>query len=157
MTDGVVDREIHDVAVDRVVEPIAADPVGGFDEPGHCGCRHRRLERWELLPLQLGGQVHVMLAPLHLVAVGVRTLAHQQLSHERRQGVAEPALLGAQRCGELEPKHAQSLRTVNYRHPTMRNRVIGLDRLAAGKGAPGGSTGHGDGAIGISAVTAVVL
>ena len=97
-----------------------------------------------------------MLAPLHLVAVGVRTLAHQHLASERGQGVAESALIDGQRGGELEPEHPQSLRAVEDRHPAVRNRVIGLDRLAPGKRAPGDGTGDGDRAIGMSAVTSVV-
>ena len=84
MTDGVVDHEVQDVAVQRVVEPVATHAVRGLHEPGDLGRRHRRLERRQLLPLHLGGQVQVSATPSQRVAVGVLALADQQLTGERR-------------------------------------------------------------------------
>ncbi len=72
MADGVDDGDVCGVAIDRVVERVARDVVGRFEEPGDADVGTEEGERWDRRPTDLGGQRQLLgPAGVHdVIAVG---------------------------------------------------------------------------------------
>jgi hypothetical protein len=145
----VEDRERQHLAVQRVVEAVAADLVRRLEQAGDGRAAGGEREGRQQGPLHLGGEVQIGAATLQVVAVGVGGGRHDEQRGEQAELLGELAALLVQvvdrQCEDAEP-----LGALGHGHPQQHGAVVGagfqqrLRREApAGHGAGHGRGQHG--------------
>jgi hypothetical protein len=136
VADGVEDRDVDDVAVRGVVEGVAADVVAGFEDRGDHGVVGGEGQRRQLVPDDLGGELHGEAAAGALDRVAVEAAAGDQLGDQGGDDVqvAAEALGGLPLQPDLD--HAEALGAVQQRQPQ-----AGV--LVGGAGCAEGLAGEG--------------
>ncbi len=90
MAHGVEDGEGEDVAVEAVVEGVAAHVVGRFQDPGQGDVGGPERQRGQQqVPLHLGRQAHGLAAPALLDRVGVLVGGADQVADQAPQVLAQ--------------------------------------------------------------------
>jgi hypothetical protein len=117
---GVEERHVGDVAVDRVVERISGDLVGGFEDGGDHHVRRGEGERRQQRPAHLRRQRDRVRPTRHHRRVPVARLRHDQLTDQRPEQRPPPDDRRAD-VVEGRPQHADPLGRVEDRHPQARS------------------------------------
>ena len=87
----VYDGEVDNVIVDRVVEAVTSDVIGGLEDPGQRDLRGDHGHRGKQRPLDLGGQAHRRAAPGLEELVGVGALGGQHAAGQDRELPQQPS------------------------------------------------------------------
>ena len=135
--DAVPDRveqpDVQDVAVGGVVERVAAHVVAGLEDGGDHRPVDRVGQRWQLVPDDLGGQLHGLAAPGVLDRVAVAAPAHDQLGDQRGDRLEHVDVGGP----GVHLEHAEALGPVQQRQPDglVRSGHLGRRERLTGRGA----------------------
>jgi hypothetical protein len=115
--DGVEQGDVHDVAVRRVVERVPAHVVAGLQDRRDQGTVRGEGQRGQLVPDDLGGELHRQPAPGPLHRVAVEPPARDQLRDQRgdHPEVAAPPVV--RRAVQVDLEHAQAFGAVQQRQP----------------------------------------
>jgi len=141
---GVEHRELEGVAVDGVVEGVAADLVGRLDQARHRDPPAVQAQRWQQTPLHLGGQGDLLAAAQRRVGVGALAPGDQQRSDHPGQAVGQRPGFVIE-VDEGDGHHTQARRPVDHDAPQPPAAFSGLVPLAGGGERPAtGGVVHGD-------------
>jgi hypothetical protein len=131
VTDRVDHHDVYPVGVERVVEAVAGDLVGGLEHAGDRHLRGHERHRRQARSLQLGRERHRVVPPHVLDRVGVVALRYDQHGRQPRQILDRRHYVVVDGVGGQVDRHdAEAGGAVDHRHPEA-HAAVGLGGMRA--------------------------